>query len=356
MSERALIERPLSYSQMTEFLTCRYRWFLKYVLNVRPLARSTPMELGDAVHTALAAFLAGGDLDAGFAEWRAKTLDAMTLHDDERVAQVDDILATAQAVAARAVDGLREQGFYTLTDADGVAYVERSFQIPVEGWLGGMVIKLDWIAYDPLNARTWVCDFKTRSYFTTEEDEWANLQNTMYQAGALIHGIDSIGTLTIQVNSTPPKQPKMNKDGSMSRAAAACDWDTYRDALLAADLDPADYVDMRDKLGDKNYFAATPVIRSHESIERVWNTVVEPVAQEMNDAFFAVKGFDPASATMYEVNRAAPRFLSPRVCNQCGVRSLCHAQLKGYDVLNLFETAYEKSPRALAYFEAHGDV
>lgn len=340
-----LLDRPLSFTQMTDFLTCRHRWYLKYVLGIRPKVRSTPMEIGDGVHRALASLLAGGDPLDGLNAWYADLSRAFVIDDDAFNAKAAEMYQTAQAIVERAVTALEDLGYWTLNDPQtGVPLVEHEWNLPLAGWRGGFVVKLDWVAYDPLNKRAWVCDFKTRAYFTTEEDEWSNMQNALYQAGALMNGIDSVGTMTVQINSTPPKQPKQNKDGTMSRAAVACDWQTYEAALRAANLDPSDYADMRASLSGKTYVAVTPVIRSPESIERVWNEIIEPVAAQMVTAYEAFQ-YDYLNKTA-----GVPRHLSPRTCNACGVRSLCHSTLKGYGVADLLRTDYNARDDARAVF------
>lgn len=340
-----LTSKPLSFSQMTEFLTCRYRWYLKYVLGIRPKVRSTPMEVGDAVHRALAEFLSGGDPADGLAEWYAHAQRQIPFADETFESKLADMHAQASAILERALVGLEDLGFWTFNDPEtGQPLVERDWILPLPQWRGGFVVKLDWVAYDPLNKRVWVCDFKTRGYFTSEEDEWANMQNAIYQAAALVKGIESVGTLTFQISSTPPKQPKRNADGGFSRAAVACDWKTYAAAVEAAGLDVADYLDMKPKLEGKEFVKVVPVIRSRESIERVWNEIVEPTADAMIEALEAHQ-YGYASAEQKTV-----RFLSPRTCNGCGVRALCHGALKGYGVRALLETDFNAKPQAFAHF------
>lgn len=339
-----LANRPLSFTQMTDFLTCRHRWYLRYVLGIRPKVRSLPMELGDGVHRAIAEFLSGGEAEDGLQAWLADLNRSLPYDDDAANKQIADLYATAQAVTERAMLGLEDLNYWVTNDPQGVAYVERDLMIPLPSWPGGFVVKLDAVLFDPLNELNWICDFKTRNYFTSEDDEWSNLQNALYQAGAMLAGIEPTGTLTFQIKSAAPKQPKRNASGDMSRAAVACDWKTYEAAVIAAGLDPNDYLDMKAKLEDKEFVKVIAVRRSPETLERIWNDIVEPIADQMMQALELFERRRP------EAERNVPRYLSPRTCNYCGVRPICHGTLKGHGVATLLQTDFNARPAALARF------
>jgi hypothetical protein len=336
-----LLTKPLSYSQIADYLTCRHRWFLRYVLGIRPKVRAMPMEVGDAVHRALAAFLSGSPPEDGLAAWYRDLLAAIPIDDPALNAGANDLYSSAAAITERAIDGIRELGFWTYyLDAvhPTLAAVELELRCPVANWPGGFVAHLDWIAHDPVQGRNWITDFKTRGYFTTDDDENVNLQNPIYQHVAAQNGIETVGTLTFQIKSTPPKRPKRNKDGSMSRSDVACDWKTYQYELIRAGLNPDDYADMQAKLADKTFVVVTPAMRSAEHVANVWTQIVEPAASQM-----------AADLAAWERIRNEGRFdvvpgyftrhLSPRVCNGCGVRDVCVGALRGWDVLGIIDPA-----------------
>jgi hypothetical protein len=350
-TKKTLIEKPLSYSQIETFLTCRYRWFLQYVLGIRPRVRSRPLEIGDAVHRGIAEFMSGRDPDIGIDAWYADLLRSLVVDDEGLNLQAHEMYLTAKAVTARAIAGLFELGYWTHTDVDGNPFVERELLLPVVGWPGGFQTKLDLIAVEPSTSAKWVIDFKTRGgYFTDENDEDASLQNAIYHAAALLNGIDVEGTITFQIKSTPPKRPKLNKpkaDGTveMSRAAVACDWQTYEAALVEAGLDPADYQEMRTKLDSVEFVKPVFNRRSHQTIENIWNAVVEPAAYSMAGMYrqYLEMGLPGERRNMH-------RHLSPRVCNGCGVQKVCFGDLKGYDVPGILALEFEHDHRALARF------
>jgi len=344
-----LTDKPLSYSQLSTYLSCKYRWYLQYVLGIRPKMRTAPLEIGDAVHRGLAAFLLGNDPETGVAEWYKEAIAAQPFEDAELAAKIDEYRDSARIIVTRALAGIEKAGYWSYMNPEtGEPYVESSLFVPVPKWDAGLVAKIDWMAFDPSTKTVWITDFKTRNYFTTEQDEWANLQNTIYLAAALFHEIEAVGTLTIQITNTAPKLPKRTKDGGMSRALVACDWETYRDALLEAGLDPADYeADMKPKLEGREMVRITPVIRSVKSVERIWNEIVEPLAEEMSTQYRMASEGD-AALVPYD----CVRNMSPRTCNYCGLRSLCHGILRGQDVTDDLSANYESKPHALPALRA----
>lgn len=345
----ALTDKPLSYSQLSTYLGCKYRWYLQYVLGIRPKTRSAPLEIGDAVHRGLASFLLGNATEDGIADWYKEAVASQPFEDEELSAKIEEYRVSARLIVERALDGLRTLGYWSYINKEtGQPFVESSLFVPVPKWDAGLVAKIDWMAYDPLNKRVWVSDFKTRNYFTSEQDEWANLQNTIYLAAALYSDIESVGTLTIQITNTAPKLPKRTKDGGMSRAAVACDWLTYVSELEKAGLDPKDYeADMKPKLESREMVRVTPVIRSVASVERIWNEIVEPLAGSMSDDYRQAMTGDPALVPLQLV-----RNLSPRTCNYCGHRSLCHGILRGNDVSDDLTANYESKAHALPALRA----
>lgn len=325
----------MSFTQLSTFLQCRQKWYLQYVLGIKPRRKVYALDVGDAVHQALAKFLSLKPAEDGIQEWYESRLRDLPLDDPELRAQIETIRADATAITNRALQGLEELGYWTYTHNER-PMVESEFVVPVSGWTAGMIVKLDWLAYDPLNQAVWSVDFKTRGYFTTEDDEWANLQNAMYHAGALLNDIPCAGTLTYQIKSTAPKAPKLNKDGSMSRADVACDWQSYVAALEANGLDPQDYLEMRGKLDNKEFCRPTKVIRTPEQLERVWNDVVEPTVRAIAATYDHWKHYGKLTE-----GKMILRNLGPRSCNMCSMPAICHGELKGYDVSNLIGTTYD---------------
>lgn len=346
-----LTERPLSFSQMSTFLTCRRRWLYQYVFGIRPRMRAAPLEIGDAVHRGIASFFMFGSAQHGLDEWARQLYRAIPLDHETLMSDAQKMYDTAVLVTDRALKGLEALGFHIAIDpSTGVPIVEHSYILPCHGWPGGFETKIDTILHDPRSGLNWVTDFKTRGYFTDDAAETANFQNAIYHAAAAYHGIDVAGSLTFQIASTPPKRPKLNqakpgKPAEMSRADIACDWQTYELALREAGLDPSDYADMQTKLDAKEFVRSTYVVRPPAVVEAIWNDNVEPTARIMAASFDHWKRYGNESERnlMY-------RNMSPRTCSYCPVERPCYADLYGRDVLSILRADFDHNWRATARF------
>lgn len=330
--------RLLSYSGISTYQTCRHRWKLQNVYGLKTTLQTRPMDIGSATHAGIEHMLKGqGTAAEGINVWINEALSKLPINDDgtEIDANVydhlDDVRWTAYETAARIQKEIHRLGLKTATfpELEGQLPVELEIVRPMLGW-DGFACHIDWIAVDGLG-RVWVVDFKVRSSFYDEDSEDVNLQNAIYQKVVEdTFGTTVAGTLTFQVRSDRAKKPKVNKNGTISKAAIVCDWETYKQAVLEAGQKPDDYLDMRDKLSLVEFTRVLKATRSREYLKNVWDTIVRPLALEMSRARDRAMSDD--SADRLVANRQLQRNLSNRTCNGCNVRDVCLHSLKGWDV------------------------
>jgi hypothetical protein len=137
-------------------------------------------------------------------------------------------------------------------------------------------------------------------------------QTLAYTVNARANGYLIKGIIYDQIN-LPPKPPKQNKDGSMSRVKAG-DWRTYRKELLRVGLDPADYTDMEESLPYTSEFKRNYFDHTEEALKRYAVT-------ELTRKIRAVSSPDPQVLMCEDRIR----------CSSCRYRDLCLASLCGYD-------------------------
>lgn len=321
--------RLLSYSGISAYQTCRHRWKLQNVYGLRTSTATLPMDVGSATHAGLEHFLKGqGSPVEGVDAW----VDGILRKTPEDAEGVDDHLSTVRETAREVVDrvhkAMKRMKLKTFVPPSGPIPVELEIVVPMKGW-DGFAAHIDWIAEDE-QGRVWVVDFKTRSSFYDEESEDVNLQNAVYQRLVQEHyGITVAGTLTFQVRSDRSKTPKVNKNGTLSKAAIVCDWETYEAAVIAAGQDPADYQDMKDKLSTVEFTRVLRAVRTAQQLETIWKTIVEPMALEM--ARVRDRALSESQQDRRIASLQAQRSLSNRTCNGCNVRDVCINSLKGYD-------------------------
>lgn len=323
--------RLLSYSGISAYQVCRHKWKLQNVYGLRTSTATLPMDVGSATHAGLEHFLKGqGTPVEGVDAWVETSLSKIP--DDGDFVSVEthllDVRDTAREVVDRVMKAITRMNLKTFVPVSGPLPVELEIIVPMKGW-DGFAAHIDWIAEDD-QGRVWVVDFKTRSSFYDEESEDVNLQNAVYQRLVQDHyGITVAGTLTFQVRSDRSKTPKVNKNGTLSKAAIVCDWETYEAAVIEAGQDPADYQDMKDKLSTVEFTRVLRAVRTGKQLDTVWKSIVEPTALEMARIRDRALSETPSDRRIAALQ--AQRTLSNRTCNGCLVRDVCINSLKGYD-------------------------
>jgi hypothetical protein len=336
--------RVLSYSQISTWMACRHRWFLQYYLGLRRREPSYSLTLGDVVHRSLAGYLSGQELDyrAACDRWVSEALEGLPegLRDETAISTFEDVRSLAGGLVERALSVIESQNWETLLVGDRPG-VELELMAPLEGF-DGFAGHLDWLAIERHTGRVWLVDFKVRGRFSSPSYEQLNLQHSVYHHLCGMHGIRVDGTVTFEIRADLPSRPRLNKDGTMSRAATATDWFTYRAALVDAGLDPEDYADMREKLESTRFYQLLQEWRPAETSARVWERIVLPASREI------------AAARAHLDEGTIPPFLWRSAgswnCSSCSVQTVCFGAIQGYDVRPLlwgFDVPQERIDRAV---------
>lgn len=321
----------LSFSQISTYLRCRRGWRYVYQENLVPRIDARPLSLGSAVHMGLATALQGHHYNTmlvedgvrkGVESWKEQELVRGDLFEEE-IEAIHQIAADAEQIAIRTLRKLPIDEWETVTDPAGIPMIEYHFTIPLKGW-GGFHGYIDWVGWHKPTGQTWLVDWKVRKSFQPHEAEGVNLQNAAYQYAIFrILRKPPVGTITFQISDKPPAKPKLNKDGTMSRALIKTDWETYKAALLEAGLNLDDYLDMAEKLSTVEFFRPAKEYRTLDTVRRVWKEIIEPTAREIRRS-----------------NKIVVRNLGHRTCNGCAYRQLCLAELSGEDAGYIRETHY----------------
>ncbi len=321
----------LSFSQISTYLRCRQGWRYIYQENLVPRVDARSLSLGSAVHMGLATALreyyygrmsVEDGVRKGVESWKEQELAREGLFEEE-IEAIYQVAADAEQIAIRTLRKLPIDEWETVTDPSGIPMIECYFTIPLKGW-GGFHGYIDWVGRHKPTGQIWLVDWKVRKSFQPHEAEEVNLQNAAYQYAIFrILRKPPVGTIAFQISDKPPAKPKLNKDGTMSRALIKTDWETYKAALLEAGLNPDDYLDMAEKLSTVEFFRPVKEYRTLDMVRRVWKEVIEPTAREIQRS-----------------NKIVVRNLGHRTCNGCVYRQLCLAELGGEDAEYIRETHY----------------
>lgn len=313
-----------SFSSMSSYLRCEKQFDYTYSRGLVPIVQDSRPTIGSAVHYAIGmAILAGGDPDdlwkylgIWLEEERAKYAALPESVRETIWQELDMYMSDAFFIAQRAVQAIKLDEWLTVS-LNGELGVEWEFEreVPDVGIFTGAI---DWLAFHKPTKMTWLVDHKIRATITNSLAEDYNIQMAVYQDVIQEqYGLPLAGSITFQVSSKVPKVPQLTRAGSMSRAAISTDWATYEAALIEANLNPADYDDMRVKLLDKKFYDPTKYYRSRNHVRAVWNDIFVPAAHRM-------KGH--LSGEYIPL-----RNMSSFNCRGCGFSDLCLAELRGDD-------------------------
>lgn len=318
----------VSYSQLAEWFSCRYKHNLSYRIGYRSKIDAPALQLGTLVHAGIAAHL---NQETVFAQIELVTQNYIeNLPVEIDTDEVWERSHTAYEIVMRLVEWLEPYTWETLhipnpeRPENGLALIEQTLTVPLFGEHRFKFI-CDWAAQQ--NNINWLVDFKTRKYLSSDEHEETGLQYLSYVHGLRALGVAIQGVRIVQIRSDLPAQPSLNKDGSMSRRKISTDWATYKQALIDQGLDPADYSEMQDKL-DTQWFKMTELVFSDEEVDAAWNEIIVPAAREM-------------------IEHRGPyyRSMTPWNCRYCAYREVCLSELRGYDYEYLLNTNFERKER-----------
>ena len=300
-----------SFSQINTWGKCNYQWHLKYVEGLMP--PPTPaMSYGKLGHKMIENILRGEDIHheivIGEGEFDTGEID-------EVQQLIEDVTASVRMFEA----SLPLSDWETV-ELDGVPLIEFPVEVPLDDG-DSYIGYIDWVARHKPSGQVWLWDFKFRKSLQADWVEEIDLQKPVYMKHVIDLGIDPIGTICGQIKSTAPKKPAMTKKGTLSKAKVTTTWEIYRDTVIENGLDIADYEDMKDKLKDVEFIRLSRAFRTHEELQRTWDTVfIRSVKQIKTQS----TSFEPP-----------PRSIGFMNCNFCQFRDICIEDLKGRDTEDL---------------------
>lgn len=342
-------ELTLSRTQILDYLGCGYRWDLSYRRGIQSTKVREAMDVGSAVHMAIKyavhLYAAGGKwtevkearaISAGVSAWAMAEIERRGDYITEELdTQIQAIRDDACGIAAKALESIRLTD-WEVASWQGKPLCEVELMVPLPPWKGYRTIP-DLVARHKSagkKAPWWLIDWKCRASFDEDDAEEVNLQfTTMQLVVEEVCGLEIEGSILWQVRSAQPREPKLNQNGTMSRADIVSDWATYEAALIANHLNPADYADMKEKLSGKEWFRAIVQHRSTDECTAVWASIVLPAASAM--------ARDPQVIRRWNYTVFC--------CRGCWAKDFCHAEMFGSDTEFLLETDYmdTRNPRKM---------
>lgn len=354
------LENLVSVSQLTSFMKCENAWRYGYIDRLKRRIERTFLTIGSLCHAGMeGAFkelydyqidiessMPSHDLmteciRAGYTSILEKYQGYMKEHVimEDELPEFQQRLADARVIFKKAFLRFQPEKWHVmeiLTDeGELIPAIELHYHLPIEkeefSIVSGMHGFIDLIAKDKETGQIWVIDYKFVKQLGGEEDEAFNLQNAVYTAAASALGIPVTGTITYKHKNMVPKKPKVNKNGTISKAAVTSDWETYSLTCIENDQNPEDYEDMREKLAETRWSQIIREYRSDETLERMLEEVVLPTALRIDGCLnLQRRGYDQVYIkSMYPFN-----------CKMCTFAELCQSDLRGYDSEYLLTSMY----------------
>lgn len=221
------------------------------------------------------------------------------------------------------------KGYFNLYRTDSVCIAaELDFEVetPAGNILNGI---MDRVGKDD-NGDIWVRDYKFVKTVPGDTVRFYDMQTLMYFYAAEKLGYKPVGVEFDYIRSSPPRQPDILKNGTVSKAAIDSDPATYMRAVMAAGKDPNDYAEMMDKLKGNLFYQRFRVPKPTTTVDNM------------------VRDFDSSCAYLTAaLNR--PQTMARRMCRDCSwdceFIDLCTGDLTGADTTDMIANDFEPDIR-----------
>lgn len=338
-----------SYSEAALYNRCAYAHHLKYKRGLRRIQEADHLRLGSLVDKGLQAALLTHNRGPGSSGLIEYASNAAIADEITRYLEKDHIIDWANStpedggptirqlsiglgnkacvVAIRTIRylGLGTDKWKTVKLLDRPA-IQTELRDKIFDSDKEMLGYLDWVATNR-EGETFLIDFKVRkkrsnhdAYFDMLEDDW---QLPLYVYALRQKGYNIQGVAHLNIYGQVPKEPKVNKNGSISRSACDTDWETYANAVMRARLDPNNYLTMKEKLEDKEWITWTQRYISSDEAEFA--------ALQLRRTNNKIEQSTAATAT---------RNIFPMTCKMCDVNNYCRINRQGGNADNLIGTEY----------------
>ncbi len=330
----------VSVSQLQTFLSCRKKWEYNYIENLKPRVERSYLTIGKLCHKGMQAAMNAKwewpHNDWGW--WRKVGVKAIeeeydgyicsTDLLDEEMPDMEQMLHDAVSVFRQAFEEFEPWKYEVVSLCKNrklIPALELHFKVPCPP-TKGLHGFIDAILKDKETGFTWCVDYKFRKSLSPDEDEAFNIQNAVYSYACAKMGVDITGTMTWQHVNTPAADPAILKDGKISRSKIKTTWEHFARFCEEHGQNFENYTEMQEKLSDIEWCRSTLEYRNEDTINRIWKECVIPAAKGVKAAY----------------GKKANNFRSlyPWNCKMCQYKSLCQAELRGYDVSYIKEHEY----------------
>jgi len=202
----------VSQSKIKAWRKCRRSYHYAYVENLRKKKGPRPLKIGTLIHRMGELQVCGKPIQNAVDEL---SVEELNLFETERE-EYGDIIQDSLDI----MTGYEE--YWASNPVKPVMFRDRLAEHEMEVTLTPTIRltgKADWVVRTR-NKRTWLSDRKTGKKQLSDSQMWRNVQSTVYHRMWEELGMKPLdGTMWDLIWSKGPSEPKINKDGSISKAA-----------------------------------------------------------------------------------------------------------------------------------------
>lgn len=291
---------------------CLRKYKYSYVDNLVPQRKDARPTLGVLGHKALENYYLGKDWTSPIKEYEALLA---TMMDEER-----ELYAHIPGDLYRIMKG------YILRNKDSdknfkVLATEQKFEVPTpDGNIYNGI--MDLVLEDKTGV--WIQDNKFVKVIPDDSVRFYDMQTSLYYYAASKLGLKPVGIMFNYLRTKAPSQPKLLKNGTISRAACDTDAVTYYTAVKNAGLNPSDYSELIEALKKNQFYKKFKL----------------PVPEEVTAEL--IKDLDSTCAmlTHAEANSVFPRAMNRNCSWDCDYCKLCFAELAHQNVEYILASDY----------------
>lgn len=168
----------------------------------------------------------------------------------------------------------------------------------------------------------WVVDYKTRERFKDENEEQYNYQLSLYEFVLAKKHPQMRGSMVWEVSNKTFETPKILKNGTVSKALISTTWDRYKKFVEDCGLNVGDYLEMRSKLSQNEWFSNIKLFKTKAQLQNTFDDTVQIIDR------------------VHSHNGDFYRNMTPGNCSWCDFKELCRADLDGRDTSDLLTFMY----------------
>jgi len=255
--------RAVSYSSVSMWRECQQEYWYRYVDILRPKVEEVPLTLGRMLHTALEEFYRGGSpkhalaiLDQFQPQLDAYAAAAHAMDEPELGAEFAGLCDKAKAITTRylLVRGKEDKERYSSI------LTEERIEYPLTDTINAVVV-IDLVTED-IDGHKHLWEHKTTKNVPSQGYRMRDLQ-TLWAAAMLAEarGIKVEGIVWNYLRTKEPTRPQVLQNGTLTkRKDLDTTWHRYQQEIFAAGLNEDDYLDVKERLEDKEMSVYFPRI------------------------------------------------------------------------------------------------